>query len=160
MKKIYFTHGFLGVGKTTFATKFAKEHNIIKLSIDDIMIKTFGRDIPEEKFMILFGKVEQLLQCLSLEILKTEDEIILDIGLWSRETRDKWRNFAIKNKFEYQIFNIECPEEIALQRVLDRTAKKDEKAFYIDKEKYYILKEIFNPLESDEIHKNISGINN
>ena len=159
MKKIYFTYGFLGVGKTTFAKKLAKEKNITRLGIDEIMIRIFGKELSEDHFMPYFNNIEKMLQDISLEILKHSDAIVLDIGLWSRKTRDDWRNFAITHDIEYEIFNITCPEQEALNRVLLRTSRQEEGEFYIDEEKYNFLKNLFDELDDDEAATIIDGMN-
>ncbi len=71
-----------GSGKTTVATKLAREQNALRLTPDEWMIALFGEAEAEGKQEVLEG----LMISRALQLLRIKINVVLDFGCWARRT--------------------------------------------------------------------------
>ena len=112
MSKVIMTCGLICCGKSTYAKKLQAEQNAVILSIDDINLKLFP-DGSGELHDTYALRAEQYLLNLSIQILHAGVDVILDWGLWTREIRNRIRQFYASNdgiKTELHYLRI-TPEE-------------------------------------------------
>lgn len=88
-------------------------------------------------------------RCLDLGV-----NIVLDFGFWSREERDTIRNVVARHGGEPVLYHLNCPEEIAWQRVDERNRALGGSLFIAPKT-FEVLKARFEPLADDEPHVEI-----
>jgi predicted kinase len=150
MATLHVMHGFMGVGKSTFSKKLEKEIKAIRFNNDEWMIRLFGANPPKEHYQDYYNRIEKLMMELAAKLLEVGQDVILDIGFWKRSSRDYIRGFAKEHGSEVKLYQITCPDEIALQRVLKRTEELPEGALEIDEHAYLELKKNFEPLQPDE----------
>ena len=158
MATIHLLHGFTGAGKSTFAKELESEIKAIRFSPDEWMVKLYGNNPPEEKFAEYFQRVESLIWHVAEQVLKLEQDVILDFGFWSRADRDEARQKAQALKVDTKLYFISAPEEIMRQRVLQRTSDLVEGNFVIDEHAFELFKSRFEALGKDERHILISTI--
>lgn len=147
---LYLLYGFIASGKTTFAKKLEKELRAVRLTHDEWMHKLYGSNPPEEKFQEYFKRVEDLIWMLTERLLKVGQDVVMDLGFWSRKQRDEARGKAEKFGANHKLYHIHCPEDIALKRCLTRTENLTEDCLYINEEAFYKLKKRFEDLGKDE----------
>ena len=111
MAKVIMTCGKICCGKTTYARKLEEELGAVVLSIDEVMLTLFP-DGAREMHDTYALRTEQYLLSLSLEILRSGTDVILDWGLWTRAQRDRLREFYRANHFQSEIhyLRIDRPE--------------------------------------------------
>ena len=93
MAKVIMTCGKICCGKTTYARKLEEELGAVVLSIDEVMLALFP-DGAGEMHDAYALRTEQYLLSLSLKILESGTDVILDWGLWTRAQRDRLRAFC------------------------------------------------------------------
>jgi predicted kinase len=154
MTTLHLMHGFIGSGKTTFAKKLSQDIGAIRLNNDEWMVALYGTNPPQELFNDYYSRIENLMYSLTAQLLRNGQDVILDIGFWTREHRDQARKLAQDNGASYKFYAMICPEEIQLKRTLTRTVS-DKNGLYIDEAAFIKLKKIFEPLDVDEPHEAI-----
>ena len=111
MAKVIMTCGKICCGKTTYARRLEEELGAVILSIDEVMLALFP-DGAGEMHDAYALRTEQYLLSLSLKILESGTDVILDWGLWTRAQRDRLREFYRANHFQSEIhyLRIDRPE--------------------------------------------------
>ena len=84
MSKVIMTCGPVCCGKSTYAKKIRAQSNAVILSIDDITLTMFpdGAGDMHDTYAM---RAEKYLLELSLQILQTGVDVILDWGLWTKD---------------------------------------------------------------------------
>jgi predicted kinase len=146
--KAYMVHGFLGVGKTTFARRLEKEQEAVRFTHDEWMVRLYGNDPPAEHFQEyarrVFGTMEEVwTRCLDLGT-----NVVLDFGFWSRDERDHVRSLISRHGGEAILYRLDCPGDVAWDRIERRN--KQAGSLYIAPETYRTLQARFEPLGGDE----------
>ncbi len=134
MAKVIMTCGKICCGKSTYARKIQENRNAVILSIDEITLAMFPEGAGEMHDTYV-SRAEQYLLALSLQILRSGTDVILDWGLWTRAQRDRLRAFytghGVKNEIHYLRLS---PEEWE-RRIRGRNAEQKEEepqAYFVD----------------------------
>ena len=122
MQSIHLIHGFMGFGKTTIAKQLEKELPAIRFTHDELMIKSYGRN-PEDFSQERFNIIDKIIKEKTIEEIKKGNNVILDYGLWEKETRKKYYHWAKEITPDVIFHAVQCDIELAKQRVLERTKK-------------------------------------
>jgi predicted kinase len=149
MATAHLIHGYLGVGKSTFARQLESETGGIRLSPDDVMVTLFGHDPSVERFRESLHRVESLLDDLWPRILGAGVDVVLDFGFWRRHLRDAARTMAAEAGGDCKLYWVTCSDVVALARCLVRNGDLGD-SIYIDENTFDLLKERFEPLGADE----------
>lgn len=119
---LYLICGCSGVGKTHFATSFAKEKNIVYLGADDFYAKINGSElIRTNKF-----KVWQALFSAIHELENEGKSCVVDTNGLSAASRDEFLNWF--PSFEHHLIYIEAPEELRQSNNLKRERQVPQEA--------------------------------
>ena len=148
MQSIHLIHGFMGFGKTTIAKQLEKELPAIRFTHDELMIKTYGRN-PEDFSQERFNTIDKIIKEKTIEEIKKGNNVILDYGLWKKETRKKYYHWAKEITPDVIFHAVQCDIELAKQRVLERTKKHSEE-FYIDEDIFNDRLKRFEPMTNEE----------
>ena len=81
------------------------------------------------------------------QLLMNRQDVILDVGFWSRESRDHMRDRLAKVGANCEVIFVDCEESLIQERLIER--KGSFWSIDVIKEK---LREFERP-QSDEIHK-------
>lgn len=139
----------MGFGKTTLAKKLEKELPAVRFTHDDFMCHLYARNLPDNKFRIAYRKVDELIWEMAEKCIKSGSNVILDYGFWSKEVRKKVNKRALSLTPEVIFHHITCDEQIAKQRVLNRS-EKDEKSLLITENSFDIFWVTYEPISEDE----------
>lgn len=148
-------HGYLGVGKTTFAKKLEAEHSAVRFTHDEWMRALFGDDPPEAQFSDYARRISDLMESLWVRNLQVGVDIVLDTGFWSRAERDRTRDLVQSIGAKCRLYCLTVPDEIAWERIETRN-KADDAGLYIAPATYESLKARFEPLGDDEARIGVS----
>lgn len=143
---LHLIHGYIGVGKTSFAKKLERELNCVRFTTDEWMIALYGNNPQQDKFREYEDQIKALIWQVARRILETGNDVILDFGVWKRSERDGWHSKAKEMDVGFKLYNITCPLEIAKQRTLQRTHTMPQGALVIDANAFDILQKNFEPI--------------
>jgi len=146
-------HGFIGTGKTTYARQLETQIPALRLSIDDWMIALYGQNPPAAQFEEYRNKTAGLVWAVAARTLELGQDVILDFGFWSRESRDDARQKVCAVGATPVLYDVSCTDAAIRERVLRRAAELPEHSLYIDAEAIKTLQKQFEPLENDESHQ-------
>jgi len=152
MSKVFLMCGRICSGKSTYARKLREEHKAVILSVDEITLALFGRDVGE-KHDSYVEKAEEYLYGKALEILESGINVVLDWGFWTRQERDYARDLFGSRGIEYEFFYPEISPEEWKRRVQKRDREILEgrlEAYYVDEGLMAKFEGIFEPPEPDE----------
>ena len=116
----YIICGFLGAGKTTYSKKLAQETGAMHLNADEYCMELFSKDEYEENWEECFLKTLEYLWEIALELSKIEKSVILDIGFWSKQSRDEAYKKALELGFLPIVHYVYAPDNILKERIAKR----------------------------------------
>lgn len=154
---VHLLHGFIGSGKTTFARQLEREIGAVRCSHDEWMIRLHGWNPPEEHFSEYRSQVEDLIWDEAARLVGTGTDVILDIGFWTRESRDDARNRTCSIGATAKFYEVFCPREIMRTRALERSQSPTVDSLWIDGAGFDKLITGFEPMQDDEDFVRIDG---
>ena len=158
MKSIaHLLHGFMGSGKTTFARQLERKCGAVRISHDEWMVRLHGWNPPEEHFSEFRAQVENLIWDEATRVIGAGTDVILDLGFWSRESRDEARNRVFSAGAAAKFYEVFCPQKIMRARALERSKSPKTDSLWIDGAGFDKLIAIFEPMEDDEEFVRIDG---
>ena len=133
MPRVMMTCGKICCGKTTYARKLQEAGNAVILSIDEAMLTLFPEGAGQMHDTLAL-RTEQYLLGLSLQVLQTGADVILDWGLWTREQRDRIRAFYRNHgNTETELHYLRVEPEEWHRRIEKRNGQTpDGFAYYVD----------------------------
>ena len=150
MSRVIMTCGMICCGKSTYARKLQAERNAVILSIDEITLTLFPEGSGEMHDTYAL-RAEQYLLNLSLQILRTGTDVILDWGLWTRAIRDRIRQFyAAQGGIETELHYLRIDPEEWERRIRKRNAS-GEAAYYVDEGLLNKVKTLFEEPSAEEV---------
>ncbi len=145
----HLVHGYLGVGKTTFAKRLAAELGAVRYSPDALMVARHGHDPPERHFSSYLTAIGAEIDAEWPRTLASGRDVVLDFGFWTRAHRDAARSLAETAGARVLLYCVRCSEETARQRCRARNQNLGD-SLYIADETFETLKAGFEPLAPDE----------
>lgn len=156
MATAHLLHGFLGVGKTTFARHLEQTLPAIRFTHDEWMQRLYGDDPPERHFADYAARVSAQMESVWTRCLSLGLDVVLDAGLWSRAERDRMLDLVRALGAEAKLYRLVCDEATALRRITARNAALGG-SLYISEATYRTLRQRFEPLEADEERIEVAG---
>lgn len=157
MATLHALHGLPGSGKTTFAMRLAEELPAVRFTPDEWMIALHGTNPPEALFRAQHPKIMELIWEHAARVLTAGADVILDVGFWSRASRDEVRARASALGVTLKLYFVKCPEQTARERVLRRTMERTPGSLLINEAAFEHFLLQFEPLAADETHLEVSG---
>lgn len=151
MAKVIMTCGKICCGKSTYARQLQSAGNAVILSIDEVTLSLFPEGTGEMHDTYV-RRAEQYLLSLSLQILQTGTDVILDWGLWTRAQRDRLRAFYTEHGVEYEIHYLRISREEWERRIRNRNGKQaeDPSAYYVDEGLLRKVENLFEEPSAEE----------
>lgn len=154
MVQVFLMHGFVGVGKTTFAKQLALEKGAIRFSPDEWVVSLLGSTPEPELLRNVHMALEEQFLALTQQLVKVGLPVILDFGFWQKARRQEVVQRLQAMGAEPILYTLTCTENTLRERVLKRSAQTGE--FMIDEAAIALFKTRFEPLGEDEPHILIS----
>jgi len=146
----FLIHGFLGAGKTTLAKQIAATTGAVRLSADDWYLHLFGSGQPQHGVGTpAEDRLHGLLRRLWPDILRAGADVVLDMGLWTRQERDRSMQVVRDVGAIPVLLALVTDDQTALRR-LEARAAREEAEFVITPETYFQLRDQFEPVTKDE----------
>jgi predicted kinase len=150
MPTVHLIHGYLGVGKTTYARQLERQMRAVRFSPDEWLTRLYGDDPPAERFDDFMTRVFDIANEQWQAVVRCGVDVILDYGFWTRSWRDEARRRAAALGAEVRLHALSCPDELARQRIRARNADLQGSVFVADAT-YDVLRPRFQPLGDDEL---------
>jgi len=150
-------HGFIGSGKTTFARKIQVELPAVRFTHDEWMVSLFGHRPAADQYPENFARVESLIWELAKDVLRVKQDVILDLGFWSRASRDLARERVLAMDAIPRFYSLSCPEPVMRARTLKRSENPPLDSLWIDEPAFDKLWSGFEPMGSDEEFTRVDG---
>jgi predicted kinase len=119
-------HGFIGVGKTTFAKRLEQALPAVRFSKDAWMARLFGVDPPAADFAENDRNVLSIIDDISSRCLALGLDVVLDLGFWSRVSRDLARSRLAEIGADYRLYRLTCSDAASWSRVEARNQRLDD----------------------------------
>ena len=150
MSKVIMTCGTICCGKSTYSKKLKGENNAVILSIDDLTLTMFPEGAGEMHDTYVMRAEKYLLE-LSIQILNSGMDVILDWGLWTKSTRDRIREFyASHGEIKTELHYLKLSPEVWEERINKRNSS-DETAYYVDEGLIDKVTSLFEEPSEDEV---------
>jgi len=143
-------HGYIGVGKTTFARELERSTDGLRFSTDELVLALFGRPESQAGLDVVYPRVFALVDGLWPKIALAGVDVILDSGFWRRASRDRARSTAASFGVPVKLYNVTCRDEIARDRYRELNRKLEDGQFHVSDEMFTDLRSRFEPLDPDE----------
>jgi predicted kinase len=140
--------GFLGAGKTTFATTLAARVRGVRFSVDELYLRLFATGPTYDLDRAALERLFRVLDELWPQVVGAGVDVVLDFGFWRRAERDAVRERARAAGADTVLHWLCCSDEVAVARCLARNGSPG--AFLISEEGYWELKSRFEPPGPDE----------
>ena len=157
---IHILTGNTGSGKTTYANQLKKGTNGIIFSIDTWNNTLFLADkTPDDGldwFLERIERAEQLIMSLIDQLERAKTDSILDLGFSKLEHREKFRQFALSNGYDFTMHFLDISREIRLARVMQRNDQKgDTYEFDVSQENFEFMETWFETPSQTEMKNGI-----
>jgi predicted kinase len=146
--KAFLLHGFIGVGKTTFARRLEREQGAVRFTHDEWMSRLHGSDPPAADFQDHAGRIFAVMESVWTRCLELGTNVVLDYGFWTRAERAHVGALVAKHGGEPVLYRLTCSGDVAMRRIAERNGQSG--TLYIAPETYRTLQARFEPLGSDE----------
>jgi predicted kinase len=156
MPMAHLIHGYLGVGKTTFARRLERDISAIRFSHDEWMTRLYGDDPPIEHFAEFYRRVSEQTEEVWSRCLELGLDVVLDFGFWTRRDRDATRAKVSALGGHARLYRLSCSEDEAWRRIEKRNANLLG-SLLIVRNTFEVLKGRFEPLGAEEARVEIAG---
>lgn len=152
MATAHLIHGYIGAGKTMFASRLELSEFAVRFTSDDWLAMVWcpataiEPDVPTVHARVEAVMLPVWTRCLTLGV-----DVVLDLGFWSRASRDAARATVARCGATSRLYAVRCDAETAWRRV-ERRNHEQEPGIRLTRATFDILRARFEPLESDESH--------
>ena len=128
MPTIHLIEGPVGAGKSTFSTSLALRKGGVHIALDEWFATLFSKDRPDTDFFPWY--IERKSRCLELiwqltcKILTSGMDVVLELGLIQRESRQEFYNRILAEGFDFSVYVLNAPRDIRRERVQHRNVVK------------------------------------
>lgn len=154
MPVLHLIHGYLGMGKSTFARALAEEKNALRLSPDEVLVERYG-PVPFDDAGVRWREIKVEMWRQAEAALARGQDVVMDFGFWRREERDAARATAKRLSVDVIVYDVRCDMALARARVLKRSAQPGQ--LMIDAAAFDSLLHRLEPLGPDEQVTTVNG---
>lgn len=128
MPQIHLIEGPVGAGKSTFAAQLSERLHAPTLILDAWFVRLFSPDRPAEGLLPWY--VERKTRCMAqiwataLEILDTGHDVILELGLVERASREHFYSLVADAGHNLTIYVLDAPRDVRRERVRARNRER------------------------------------
>ena len=156
MATAHLIHGYLGVGKTTFARRLEGSIPAMRFSPDEWVTRFYGDDPPAEHFADFCRRVSDQIDEIWPRCLQFGLDVVLDFGFWNRQERDDTRAKISALGAQARLYRLTCSDDEAWRRLEKRNTNL-QGSLVIVRNTFEILRGRFQPLDPDEACIEVAG---
>jgi predicted kinase len=139
MAMLHLVVGPVGAGKSTFALELCRQHNALRLNLDEWMVDLFRADrlpesarAPEDALRRdnLEWYIERTARCIELiwkiaeRTIDLGTQVVLEIGLIQRGERERFYERVDSNGYALTVYVLDAPRDLRRARVLSRNQQQ------------------------------------
>ncbi|MBO0883809.1 MAG: ATP-binding protein [Mycobacterium sp.] len=153
MATAHLLYGYMGAGKSTLAAKLEREIPAPRFSPDEWLTMLFDNDEANIKpdVRTVLDRIEALIEPIWCQCLQAGADVVLDMGFWSRASRDAVRRKAAECHAETKLYYVMCHDDVAWDRVRARNQDPG-RSITMVRNTFEVLKSRFEALGPDEPH--------
>lgn len=119
---VYVLCGLPGSGKTTYAKSLEKQ-GVIRLTFDEALIDTYGKEFPPEKYEEYRVAVERKLIAKMSEAVRGKRDVVFDQGFWQKAQRNRIIEAIKESGGEYKLLYFNRPHDEVKENIKGRDPK-------------------------------------
>lgn len=120
MATLHIVQGFIGAGKTHFSKALAARTGALRLNADEKVANDFPPAAYEADWDGCFAQAVDAIWQDTRKLLADGRDVILDLGFWTRESRDHARRQASTCQAAFRHYFIDTPDALLLERMQAR----------------------------------------
>ena len=125
MSKLIAICGKVCSGKSYYAATLREKENAVILSCDDVTMTLFDNDLGDNHD-VMVKKIMTHLKDVSIKIINTNTNVILDWGFWSKKDREELTEFYKKNNIQIEWHYICVDDETWNKNIKERNKRVEE----------------------------------
>lgn len=125
MSKLIAICGKVCSGKSYYAKNLREKENAVILSCDDVTMTLFDNDLGDNHD-VMVKKIMTHLKDLSIKIINTNTNVILDWGFWSKKDREEITEFYQNNNIPIEWHYICVDDETWNKNIEERNKRVEE----------------------------------
>ena len=130
MATVHIIFGPLGAGKSTLARRLAADSKAIRFAIDEWMHDLYDADRPDQLSLAWVWprvrRCEALIWKTCLPILEAGNDVVLDLGFMTLESRQQQRKLAVDAGYQVANHFVDADRAVRRDRILLRNKQKGE----------------------------------
>ncbi len=154
MAKVIVVCGKICCGKSYYSNQIKTKENAVILSCDEVSNFLFDNNLGDNHDEIL-KRIKQYLLSKALDILKTNTNIILDWGFWTKQERNYIKNFFKDKNINYELHYIKINDVDWKKNIKERNEKvlsaNSQNDYYLDEGLLNKLLSMWEEPTNDEI---------
>jgi predicted kinase len=152
MPTLHLTCGLPGAGKTTLARQLEREHNALRLTTDEWLLRIFGDDMTMAENETYRPQLEyHLFPDVAVRALELGVNVVLDFGVWARSEREDFRARAAGVGARSELHFLDVPIGELLERLELRNQEQPAPVFRITEEQLRLWATWFERPDADEL---------
>jgi predicted kinase len=148
---LHFFCGKAGAGKTTIASRLAKEQRAILISEDVCMMRLFGDQlITFDDYIRLSKRLKEVIGHIALDILVSGQSVVLDFQANTKIGREWFRSVFEQAATAHVLHFVDTPDKTCLARIAKRNSERPEGSHHLTEEDFIHISSYFQaPHESE-----------
>ncbi len=156
MPTAFLIYGHIGAGKTTVARQLEEQYGAVRFTSDEWVATLYGsKEGSVRDFAEALRRVEAVMEPLWKRWLQAGNDVVLDLGFWSRTKRDQVREAAAEAGGTVELVSVVCHRDVSWQRVEHRNAQLDGSSVHVSRDTFDALHAEVEDLSPDEPHREV-----
>jgi predicted kinase len=151
MATLFLICGLPGSGKTTLAKQLEREHQALRLTPDEWIVRLFGTHLTLPTLDWCRDPVEAVQWMVAERALSLGVNVILDFGFWTHNEREGFRSRAAALGARSEVRFLDVPRSVLSARLAARNADLPAYTFRVTEAQLDLWWSLFEPPTSDEL---------
>lgn len=148
---LHFFCGKAGAGKTTVASRLAREDNTILLSEDVWMMRLYGDQMKTFDDYIWFSKkLKTVIGPLTVDLLSAGHSVVLDFQANTKAGRSWFRSVFEQAGAAHVLHYVNTPDETCLAQIAKRNVERPEGSHHLTEDDFIYVSSFFQAPEEAE----------
>ncbi|MEM9453593.1 MAG: ATP-binding protein [Myxococcota bacterium] len=155
MARLHLLIGPVGSGKSTFARRLCREHDALRLTLDEWMTVLFRPDRPPTGRIEWY--VERAERCVeqiwrvACSAVEAGTDVVLEIGLIQRALRESFYARVDAAALDLTVYVVDAPRDVRRQRVRQRNREQGETfSMEVPDDFFELASDLWEPPTDDE----------
>jgi predicted kinase len=148
---LHFFCGKAGAGKSTVASRLAKEAGAVLISEDVWLIRLFGDQMKSfDDYLRVSKKLKAVIGPLTVDLLTTGQSVVLDFQANTRSGRSWYRSVFEEAGANHVLHFLNTSDAACLERIAKRNVERPEGSHHLTEEDFVYVSSYFQEPEQSE----------